>query len=200
MKRIVASTLLLTFLTTSCGGKKSAPKPEGEGSGAPDQPYVHDKDAPDGLDLRLTEGKQGAPAYDRAKLGAATILVASEATEILSRAKPITADATDKQDFALRPKSQPPPKTGTTITGTFPPPASSLLPPKDSEAGKALEVLRYMPEGEVPLAPELSVTFSQPMVAVTSQTDASATTPVKLSPQPKGTWRWLGTRTVLFDP
>ncbi len=200
MKRIVASTLLLTFLTTSCGSKKSAPKPEGEGSGAPDKPYVHDKDAPDGLDLRLTEGKQGAPAYDRAKLGAATILVESEVSQILSRAKSITADATDKQDFALRPKSQPPPKTGTTITGTFPPPASSLLPPKDSEAGKALEVLRYMPEGEVPLAPELSVTFSQPMVAVTSQTDASATTPVKLSPQPKGTWRWLGTRTVLFDP
>ena len=28
-----------------------------------------------------------------------------------------------------------------------------------------------MPEGPVPLAPELSVTFSQPMVAVTSQGD-----------------------------
>src|SRR5207237_8541635 len=38
------------------------------------------------------------------------------------------------------------------------------------------------------------------MVAVTSQTDASATTPVKLVPQPKGRWRWIGTRTILFDP
>ena len=201
MKRIVASTVLLTFLTTSCGGKKATPPPEGDGSGTKaDKPFVLNKDAPDGLDLRLTEGKQGAPAYDRAKLGTATKLADTEATQLLSRAKPITVDAQDKQDFALRPKSQPPPKTGQTITGAFPPPASSLLPPKASDEGKALEVLRYMPEGEVPLAPELSVTFSQPMVAVTSQTDASATTPVKLTPQPKGNWRWLGTRTVLFDP
>jgi alpha-2-macroglobulin len=52
----------------------------------------------------------------------------------------------------------------------------------------------------VPIAPELSVTFSSPMVAVTSQDDAAKTTPVKLTPTPKGRWRWIGTRTVLFDP
>jgi hypothetical protein len=57
-----------------------------------------------------------------------------------------------------------------------------------------------MPEGKVPLAPELSVTFSQPMVAVTSQDDAAQVTPVKLSPQPNGRWRWIGTRTIVFDP
>src|SRR5258708_37346450 len=57
-----------------------------------------------------------------------------------------------------------------------------------------------MPEGEVPLAPELSVTFSQPMVAVTSQDDAAKVQPVKLTPTPKGKWRWIGTRTILFDP
>ncbi len=57
-----------------------------------------------------------------------------------------------------------------------------------------------MPEGKVPLAPELSVTFSQPMVAVTSQDDAAAVQPVRLTPQPKGRWRWIGTRTILFDP
>jgi hypothetical protein len=57
-----------------------------------------------------------------------------------------------------------------------------------------------MPEGQVPYAPELSVTFSQPMIAVTSQDDAAATVPVRLTPTPKGTWRWIGTRTVLFDP
>ena len=201
MKRIVASTVLLAFVTTSCGGKKSPP-PEGEPD-KPDpaaKPFVLNGDAPDGLDLRVSEGTQGAPAYDRAKLGAAQPLTDADANQLLSRAKPITADATDKQDFALRPASQPPPKTGQTITGAFPAPPSSLLPPQGTDAGKALEVLRYMPEGEVPIAPELSVTFSQPMVAVTSQTDASATTPVKLTPQPKGRWRWLGTRTVLFDP
>src|SRR5206468_5337693 len=89
---------------------------------------------------------------------------------------------------------------GTTVTGTFPAPATSLLPPKGNDAGKDLRVLRFMPEGKVPLAPELSVTFSQPMVAVTSQGDAAGVQPVKLAPQPPGNWRWIGTRTVLFDP
>jgi hypothetical protein len=39
-----------------------------------------------------------------------------------------------------------------------------------------------MPEGDVPLAPQLSVTFSQPMVAVTSVDDLAAQdVPVKLN-------------------
>src|SRR5262249_41104569 len=63
------------------------------------------------------------------------------------------------------------------------------------------EVLRYAPEGEVELAPHLSVTFSQPMVAVTSNEDLAASQPpVKLSPQPAGRWRWVGTKTILFEP
>ena len=37
-----------------------------------------------------------------------------------------------------------------------------------------LEVTRFAPEGEVALAPNLSVTFSQPMVAVSSQEEAAA--------------------------
>jgi hypothetical protein len=40
------------------------------------------------------------------------------------------------------------------VTGSFPPPGSSLLPPADNQAGKDLRVLRYMSEGKVPLAPE----------------------------------------------
>src|SRR5205085_3112338 len=63
-----------------------------------------------------------------------------------------------------------------------------------------LEVVRYSPEGDVPLAPNLSVTFSQPMVAVTSQEDAAENVPVKLSPQPSGKWHWIGTKTLLFEP
>ncbi|HEX5059400.1 MAG TPA: DUF6049 family protein, partial [Kofleriaceae bacterium] len=138
---------------------------------------------------------------DRAKLAAAKKIPDAEAEQLLSRARAIKAEATDKQTFALRPMSQPPPRTGNVIKGSFPPPASTLLPPaKSIDNSKDLKVLRYMPEGDVPLAPELSVTFSQPMVAVTSQDDAAATKPVKLVPEPKGRWRWIGTRTVLFDP
>ncbi|HTL34763.1 MAG TPA: DUF6049 family protein, partial [Kofleriaceae bacterium] len=145
--------------------------------------------------------KAGMPAFDRSKIAPAKKLADTDADQLLSRAAPLQDDAADKQAFAMRAKSQPPPRTGNVIKGSFPPPASTLLPPaKTNETGKDLRVLRYMPEGDVPLAPELSTTFSQPMVAVTSQDDAAATTPIKLSPQPKGRWRWIGTRTILFDP
>ncbi|MBA3398219.1 MAG: Ig-like domain-containing protein [Deltaproteobacteria bacterium] len=200
--RSIAWTTLLALVATSCGGKKTT-TPDGTGAGSAALAklvLVKLEDAPDGIDLRVSNGAEGPPAFDRAKLAPAKTLSAQEANALLARAKPIAKDATDAQDFALRPGSQPPPRTGQTLTGQFPPAPSSLLPPVANDAGKDLRVLRYMPEGAVPLAPELSVTFSQAMVAVTSQTDAAATTPVKLTPQPKGNWRWIGTRTVLFDP
>ncbi|HWO25514.1 MAG TPA: Ig-like domain-containing protein, partial [Kofleriaceae bacterium] len=192
---------LAGILAAACGGKGSSSSGQmGSASPLADQAYVQLKDAPEGLDLRVSDGKQGPPAYDRAKLAPAKQLGDPDVQTLLSRAAPITKDAADQQAFALRPGSQPAPRTGQTITAAFPPPASSLLPPAASDAGKELRVLRWMPEGPVPLAPELSVTFSQPMIAVTSQTDAAATVPVKLTPQPAGSWRWIGTRTILFDP
>ena len=200
--RAIALATLVPFVLTSCGSKSSTQDPAGGSGGTKDVriKVVPLSEAPPGLDLRVSNGKQGAPAFDRAKLAPATKLAETEAATLLSRAKPLAADPADKQAFALRAKSQPPPRTGQTITGTFPPPASSLLPPASNDLGKDLKVLRWMPEGQVPLAPELSVTFSQPMVAVTSQGDAAGITPVKLTPQPAGKWRWIGTRTALFDP
>ena len=205
LERSVALTTLFALVTTSCGGKggtggTGSPNPVGSASPISDQAYVQLKDAPPGLDLKVSDGKAGPPAFDRAKLAPAKKLGDAEASALLVRAKPIQSDPGDQQAFALRPRSQPVPRTGQMVTGTFPPPASSLLPPKASDAGKDLKVLRWMPEGKVPLAPELSVTFSQPMVAVTSQGDAAGVTPVKLTPTPKGSWRWIGTRTILFDP
>jgi uncharacterized protein YfaS (alpha-2-macroglobulin family) len=188
---------------SACGSKKdNKPPPPKLGSASPLADLVMNKleDAPDGMDLRVSEGKQGAPAYDRAKIAAAKKLSQQDVNALLARAKPITTDPSDQAAFALRPNSQPPPRTGQTIKGQFPVPASDLLPPPANDANKDLEVLRYMPEGKVPIAPELSITFSTPMVAVTSQDDAAATKPVKLTPEPKGKWRWLGTRTILFDP
>src|SRR5262249_7198664 len=44
-----------------------------------------------------------------------------------------------------------------------------------------------------------NVTFSQPMVAVTSQNQAGQYAPVELTPQGEGRWRWLGTNTLMFD-
>jgi uncharacterized protein YfaS (alpha-2-macroglobulin family) len=200
--RSAAWVTLFTFITGSCGGRTQTPHgTTGGPSPLSDRVLVQNKDLPKGLDMRVSDGRQGKPAFDRTKLAPATRLSDADAETLLKRAEPLKAQTGDQQAFALRPASQPPPRTGNVIKSSFPPPASSNLPPaRPSDAGKALTVLRYMPEGKVPLAPELSVTFSQPMVAVTSQDDAASVQPVKLSPQPAGHWRWLGTRTILFDP
>src|SRR5262249_10004429 len=88
---------------------------------------------------------------------------------------------------------------GTTLQQAFPPPPSTA-PLPESDHGP-LSVLRHAPDGEVPLAPNLSVTFSQPMVPLTSHAALSAMDlPLKLSPAPAGEWRWVGTRTLLFQP
>ncbi|MEK7831639.1 MAG: Ig-like domain-containing protein, partial [Acidobacteriota bacterium] len=101
--------------------------------------------------------------------------------------------------FAMRDRSLPPPKTGQTINSQFPPADSGEKP--EAVSTGALEVVRFAPEGEVGLAPHLTVTFSQAMVAVTSIADLAASQiPVKLNPQPKGKWRWLGTKTLIFEP
>jgi hypothetical protein len=111
----------------------------------------------------------------------------------------ITGADDDRIDFAIRERSLPPPRTGRIIDEPFPP-APINEAAVDSAAGP-LEVLRFAPEGDVEMAPHLSVTFSQPMVAVASNEDLAASQPpVKLSPQPKGRWRWVGTKTLLFEP
>nr|MBA3542569.1 hypothetical protein [Deltaproteobacteria bacterium] len=124
---------------------------------------------------------------------------APEVAALLARTTPVAVKAADRKAFAFRPSSQPAPLTGQTITATFPAAASSLLPPAAADDGKDLRVLRYMPEGKVPLAPALTVTFSQPMIAVTSQDAAAASTPVKLTPTPKGRCRLLSAAEVAKD-
>ncbi len=199
--RAATMITLWSFVATSCGSKTSTTASTAGGSATPaTHALVQTGDIPKGLDMRLSNGKAGVDAADRSKLAPATKLGDADVAALLSRAKPLAADKNDRQDFALRAKSLPPPRTGKVEANAFPAPPSSLLPPKTNEVGKALTVLRYMPEGDVPLAPELSVTFSDAMVAVTSQDDAAAVQPVKITPQPAGKWRWIGTRTILFDP
>ena len=155
---------------------------------------------PDGLVLRLSNGALSAPGYDRGKLAATTALGDAEVAAVLARAKALLADPADPTTFALRPATTPPPQVGETIAAAFPTPPSSLLPPPSAAGGNELHVLRSIPQGAVAMVPQVSVTFDQPMVAVTSQTDAAAIQPVKLTPVPKpGAWRWIGTRTIVFD-
>jgi uncharacterized protein YfaS (alpha-2-macroglobulin family) len=158
------------------------------------------KDEKRGLQFRLSEGAEQSERPETGNVGQAAPLSESEAQNVLRRVPPIKSEATDEQDFALRERSLPPPRTGETIKASFPPPVPTSLPDQAATASGPLEVLRFSPEGEVPLAPQLSVTFSQPMIALSSQAELSAQdVPVRVTPQPKGRWRWVGTRTLFFE-
>jgi hypothetical protein len=151
-----------------------------------------------GLQFRLSEGvAQTEAAKPSTPLAPASELSQSETENILNRLPPMKIDANAVQEFAMREGSLPPPRTGNTVDVSFPAPGTSNV---EKVTGGPLEVVRYSPDGSVPLAPELSITFSQPMVAVTSQDEAATTVPVELSPQPPGRWRWLGTKTLIFQP
>lgn len=148
-------------------------------------------DLSEGVDAPVVERSSEPPEVTR--------LSAGESEALLERLPVLVGSTTDEKKFVFRDRSPPPPRTGETTKGTFPPPESGAAPPAKED--KPLTVLRYAPDGDVPLAPHLSVTFSKPMVAVTSHSDTVASgVPVQLSPEPKGKWRWVGTRTLLFDP
>ena len=152
-----------------------------------------------GLSFRLSEGaEEPGTAAPRPTPARAEKLSDEETARVLQRMPPLKTDASDVQDFALRERSLPPPRAGATVLNAFPADESRRAP--DADAGGELRVVRYSPQGEVPLAPQVSVTFSRPMVAVTSQDEAARNVPVLMSPQPPGRWRWLGTKTLVFDP
>lgn len=157
----------------------------------PDEPEKEKK----GLQFRVREGKADAPKATPTPVSAEK-LNETNADSILKRL-PEMPKETEATDFKLRENSLPPPKTGTIINTKFP--ADESLPPPKTTEPKALEVVRFTPQGNVAIIPELTVSFSQPMIAVTSQTEASEHVPVTLTPAVKGKWRWLGTNTLQFD-
>ncbi|HAP74685.1 MAG TPA: hypothetical protein DCR14_01210, partial [Acidimicrobiaceae bacterium] len=63
-----------------------------------------------------------------------------------------------------------------------------------------LQVARYQPEGDVPVAPYVAITFDQPMVEVGTVAQVnSGDVPATITPALEGTWQWVGTRTLRFD-
>lgn len=156
------------------------------------------KDVPDGLTFRLSQGVEGANSRQKSAPAATDPIPDGQANDILKRLPAIKSDPSDQTAFAKRIGSLPAPKAGNRIPVKFPS-DEMRNPPRTNGGADTLDVLRFSPEGEVSLAPDLSVTFSQPMVAVSSQQQAAEYAPVEISPQVEGRWRWLGTKTLMFD-
>lgn len=88
--RGVALATLLSFVVTSCGSRPKPASPTiGTGSPISDLVLVQTKDLPAGLDLRVSDGKQGAPAFDRANLAPAKKITDAEAEALLARGKSV---------------------------------------------------------------------------------------------------------------
>ncbi len=150
------------------------------------------------LGIRLSEGAPADATVDAVAVVDGTPISPDDIAAIFERLPAWNVPETDQVEFNRPAQTLPPPLVGDTIDGTFPPPGDldGPVPPVDGP----LEVVRFQPEGDVALAPFLSVTFNQPMVplATLDQLD-EADVPVEVSPTLDGRWRWIGTRTLRFE-
>ncbi len=206
--RILLVPLIMLSATAACDRRTPTPAPGTEatatisgesGAGGSGKGLAAPAPTP-GVSFRLSDADPAGPgAGESVPLASAEPLSADEVARLLQRLPPLPEAASEQVDFALRPGPQPPKLTGDAVKQPFPPETGGG--PAPEVAAGPLEVSRYQPEGDVEMAPRLSVTFSKPMVPLTSHAAlAAAEVPVTLAPQPPGEWRWAGSQTLVFEP
>ena len=200
MKRLLIGIIVLAFLLSglsAClpGNETPTPLPQPTPEESEGVPVNDEEDAP--LTFSLSEGSESADIPVPSVYVRGQALAGEELAAILDRLPALIADPSDTTVFNFPDEVIPPPQPGETIENAFPPEEDA--PAIDVEYG-ALEVLRYSPEGEIPIAPFVNITFNQPMVPLATLQDLAAMdVPVQISPSLPGTWRWLGTKTLNFQ-
>jgi uncharacterized protein YfaS (alpha-2-macroglobulin family) len=152
------------------------------------------------IKVGLSQGHARAqtPTSLPAPTGTTEPLTPEEVDAIFNRLPGLPASLQEQTEFNYPVDLLPPPRPGKVISEQFPP--SSAASPAEATSSGPLEVLRYSPEGEIPIAPFVSITFSQPMVPLGTLGDlAAGSVPVMIDPPLQGTWRWLGTKTLTFE-
>jgi uncharacterized protein YfaS (alpha-2-macroglobulin family) len=178
------------------GGQVIPPDTDTTATSVEDVSVVSDGDSR--LFIRLSEGQAQPDVIEPVKVATGEPLTEAEIEAILARLPELEVETGDVVDFKIPVDSLPPPRPGETIEETFPPPPDALQP--EQVPTGPLEVLRYSPEGEIPIAPFVNVTFNQPMVPLGTLEDLAAEdVPVQIVPDLPGTWRWLGTKTLNFQ-
>ena len=103
---------------------------------------------------------EGQPDWDGGEalppLAQTTPLTPEQLQALLGRLPPVQAQEGDVEQVRLPDQVLPPPRPGVEVELPFPPPQVSSLP--DDFADTPLAVLRYAPEGDVPLAPQMNAT------------------------------------------
>ncbi len=151
------------------------------------------------MSVRLSEGQAQPAAAAALPVTNGEPMTPEQIAEILRRLPDLTGEELDQLDFRLPEELLPPPRPGVTVQESFPPESVEGGAAPGVESGP-LEVLRFAPEGEIPIAPFINITFNQPMVPLgTLQDLAALDVPVQVEPALPGSWRWLGTKTLRFE-
>ncbi len=200
---LLPSTLLIGFLV-SCD--TNGPKPVEEPvkservDGPLDWPPLEQPGPLKRFPGTLRESDPIEEFLERPALAEVVALDPEQIEALLQRIEALAVQVDDTKPLALRPDSEPPPRTGVTLVDEFPPPQERRLPEIEIPEGRP-QLVRYAPEGEVPLAGQISLTFDRPMVAVTAHADTLAEQiPIRIEPEIPGGWRWVGVRTLVFEP
>ena len=148
------------------------------------------------VNIKLSDGQPQPNVVKALPQATGVPLLPEEIEAIFSRLPTLPPD--EQTEFNIPANVLPPPRPGNTIKESFPP-LETEPTPGAVEAGP-LQVLRFAPEGEIPIAPFVSVTFNQPMVPLGTLSDLAATdVPMQIDPALPGTWRWVGTKTLTFE-
>lgn len=154
---------------------------------------------PGAFAVRLSEGGPvGLGPADAVSVADGDPLDADDVSAILGRLPEWIVPDDDRREFNRPAETLRPPLVGDTVDAPFPPPTDADRP--DQPAAGPLDVVRVQPEGEVDVAPFLTVTFDQPMVPLATLDQlADEDVPVEITPAVEGRWRWIGTRTLRFE-
>lgn len=186
-------------ILASCAARRSIQIPS-------DSQRASDLDERDeGMRFKLREGEPGAKLEEPPIVELDPLEEAAVAA-IVARLGDSPIPGAEELEFRFPARSKPRPRIEQSVDLAEAEKNSEL--PEVAEDNGALEILRFAPDGDVELARNFSITFNQPMVAVGSHEGSarsvggtqSAELPIRIAPAVRGRFRWVGARTLLFEP
>ncbi len=155
------------------------------------------------FDFTLIPGEGGTQSVSADQtVVSCTPLETDSKDKLLQRLPALPRSDTLQQEFKRRVDSIPAPRSGKTVQVTFPPLEEKQFSYEQTIEPKAPSTVleRFSPEGAVKAVPGVALTFSQPIVELSGVDVADALIPAQIKPEVKGHWRWLGTKTAVFEP
>lgn len=155
------------------------------------------------FDFTLIPGESGSQSVATEKNTAnCNPLDAQSKEKLLQRLPVLPKSASLQQEFKRRVDSIPAPRGGQTVQVSFPPQEETSISCEQTIAPTAPPTVleRFSPEGAVQAVPGITLTFSQPIVELSGVDVSDSLIPAQIKPEVKGHWRWLGTKTAIFEP